>query len=68
MNPPVELGALAQLLRSADLLLDVVGSGDGVVRGVAQDSREVKAGDVFVAWKGTASDAHDFVAGAATRC
>ena len=66
-NPPVEVGALVQLLRSADLLLDVVGSEDRVVQGVAQDSREVKAGDVFVAWKGTTSDAHDYVAGAATR-
>jgi len=35
--------------------------------GVTQDSREVEAGNLFLAWKGTEFDAHDFVAGAAER-
>jgi UDP-N-acetylmuramoyl-L-alanyl-D-glutamate--2,6-diaminopimelate ligase len=35
--------------------------------GVCQDSREAAPGDVFLAWRGTASDAHDFVGGAVER-
>jgi UDP-N-acetylmuramoyl-L-alanyl-D-glutamate--2,6-diaminopimelate ligase len=34
---------------------------------VSQDSREVRPGDLFLAWKGTNSDAHDFVAEALAR-
>ncbi len=37
------------------------------VAGVTADSRAVKAGDVFVAVRGTASDGHDFVADAVRR-
>lgn len=35
------------------------------VGGVAQDSRRVQPGDLFVAWAGAAHDAHDYVAAAA---
>jgi len=37
------------------------------VGGVSQDSRSVAEGDVFLAWRGTAVDAHDFVGEAASR-
>ena len=42
---------------------------DGAVRGlkvsgVQQDSRVVEPGDLFVAWSGSAHDAHDYLAGA----
>jgi UDP-N-acetylmuramoyl-L-alanyl-D-glutamate--2,6-diaminopimelate ligase len=61
------LDAVGEVLRSADLLTETRGSGDVVVMGVTQDSREVEAGNLFLAWKGTEFDAHDFVAGAAER-
>jgi UDP-N-acetylmuramoyl-L-alanyl-D-glutamate--2,6-diaminopimelate ligase len=61
------LGAVGNVLRSAGLLLEVQGPGDVAVTGVAQDSRTVKPGDLFVAWKGTAHDAHDHVAEARAR-
>jgi UDP-N-acetylmuramoyl-L-alanyl-D-glutamate--2,6-diaminopimelate ligase len=58
------LDAVGDVLRSADLLVETLHPGDVDVRGVCQDSRLARAGDLFLAWKGTASDAHDFVADA----
>jgi UDP-N-acetylmuramoyl-L-alanyl-D-glutamate--2,6-diaminopimelate ligase len=63
----VRLGQVSDVLRSADLLVEVRAPGDVAVRGVSQDSREVEPGDLFLAWKGTESDAHDFVADAMAR-
>ncbi|MDH3271108.1 MAG: UDP-N-acetylmuramoyl-L-alanyl-D-glutamate--2,6-diaminopimelate ligase [Gemmatimonadota bacterium] len=67
MSDPRTVATVGDVLRSADLLTQELGAGDVAVRGVAQDSRLVRAGDLFVAWKGTAVDAHDFVADAASR-
>jgi UDP-N-acetylmuramoyl-L-alanyl-D-glutamate--2,6-diaminopimelate ligase len=64
---PVRLGEVSDVLRSAHLLREIRAAGDVAVRGVSQDSREVRPGDLFLAWTGTASDAHDFVADAAAR-
>jgi UDP-N-acetylmuramoyl-L-alanyl-D-glutamate--2,6-diaminopimelate ligase len=61
------LDALSDVLRSADLLVETRHAGGVVVSGVTQDSRRVRAGDLFLAWQGTASDAHDFVASAVDR-
>lgn len=52
------------VLRSADLLMEARGSGDVALRGLAMDSRAARPGDLFLAWKGTRFDAHDFVAAA----
>ena len=65
MTIPVRLSELARLLRAADLLVETRGTGDPALEGVCQDSRKVRAGDVFLAWKGVSSDAHAFVAAAA---
>jgi len=59
------LGTVSRVLRSAGLLRGERGPEDVAVRGVSQDSRSVRPGDLFLAWKGTAADAHDFVAQAA---
>jgi len=61
----VTLGAVSRVLRSAGLLEAERGPEDVAVRGVSQDSRAVRPGDLFLAWKGTESDAHDFVDDAA---
>jgi len=55
---------VVQVLRAHDLLREVRGEEDLDVLGVSHDSRAVAAGDLFVAWKGLASDGHDFVADA----
>lgn len=59
------LGTVSSVLRSAGLLRGERGPEDVAVRGVSQDSRSVRPGDLFLAWKGSAADAHDFVAQAA---
>jgi UDP-N-acetylmuramoyl-L-alanyl-D-glutamate--2,6-diaminopimelate ligase len=58
------LGSVGDVLRSADLLVEARGSEDVVVRGVAQDSRATRPGDLFLAWRGVDVDAHDFLTGA----
>lgn len=63
----VPLGTVSDVLRSAGLLRDLRGPEDVSVTGVAQDSRAVRDGDLFLAWKGTATDAHDFVGDAVGR-
>lgn len=60
-DPARTLAAVGEVLRSADLLKERRGPGDVAVRGVTQDSRSVEHGDLFLAWKGTGFDAHDFV-------
>ena len=64
---PIGLGQVSDVLRAAHLLREVRTAEDVAVRGVSQDSREVRPGDLFLAWKGTELDAHDFVADAAAR-
>jgi UDP-N-acetylmuramoyl-L-alanyl-D-glutamate--2,6-diaminopimelate ligase len=64
---PVGLDRVSDVLRSANLLREVRSSGDVWVRGVSQDSRAARPGDLFLAWGGTQTDAHDFVREAAAR-
>ncbi|MBT8489094.1 MAG: UDP-N-acetylmuramoyl-L-alanyl-D-glutamate--2,6-diaminopimelate ligase, partial [Gemmatimonadetes bacterium] len=66
-SPAVTLAAVKDVLQSSDLLTEERGWEDVAVRGVAQDSRTVREGDVFLAWQGTELDAHDFVSDAVTR-
>lgn len=66
-SPARTLAAVKDVLRSADLLTEEHGPEDVAVRGVAQDSRSVEEGDLFLAWRGTAVDAHDFVPDAVSR-
>jgi UDP-N-acetylmuramoyl-L-alanyl-D-glutamate--2,6-diaminopimelate ligase len=61
------LGAVAEVLRSADLLTETLGSEDVIVSGVCQDSRRALPGDLFLAWRGTVADAHDFIPEAVRR-
>jgi len=66
-EPLRSLRAVGDVLRSAGLLVEMLGPGDVAVRGVAQDSRTVEPGDLFLAWQGTTHDGHDYVAAAASR-
>jgi len=61
----VSLARVVRVLRAAGVLTELRGSGDLSVSGTSQDSRRVSPGDLFLAWKGTARDAHDFVEDAA---
>lgn len=61
MNRPSSLAAVASVLRAADLLLEIHGPEDVAVSGVAQDSRLVRPGDLFLAWRGVDVDGHAFV-------
>jgi UDP-N-acetylmuramoyl-tripeptide--D-alanyl-D-alanine ligase len=45
----------------------VYGDATGCVSGVSTDSRQVKAGELFVALRGERFDGHDFIAATATR-
>lgn len=64
---------LVRRLRAADLVDDEAESGDAAgwetdatVSGITDDSRSVAPGDLYCAWAGSAVDAHDFVAAAAS--
>lgn len=58
---PVTLDAVSDVLRSAGLLIEARATEDVAVLGVSQDSRSTRKGDLFLAWAGTAADAHEFV-------
>ncbi|MDR0954611.1 MAG: UDP-N-acetylmuramoyl-L-alanyl-D-glutamate--2,6-diaminopimelate ligase [Rikenellaceae bacterium] len=63
MNTNQSLGALLQGLE-----IEVVkGSLDRSVSGIEMDSRQVQAGTLFVALRGTQSDGHAYIAGAIIR-
>jgi UDP-N-acetylmuramoyl-L-alanyl-D-glutamate--2,6-diaminopimelate ligase len=54
-----------QRLRDTQILLETRGPLDILLTGVSQDSRAVRKGDLFLAWKGVDFDAHDFLPQAA---
>jgi UDP-N-acetylmuramoyl-L-alanyl-D-glutamate--2,6-diaminopimelate ligase len=57
------LRAIIDALQSRGLLVSA--SSDAAdVNGITDDSRAVRAGDVYCAWRGTTRDSHDFVASA----
>jgi len=60
-RPPLALDQVARRLRDADILRSAVRAADTNVTGVAQDSRAVESGDLFLAWKGVHQDGHDYV-------
>jgi UDP-N-acetylmuramoyl-L-alanyl-D-glutamate--2,6-diaminopimelate ligase len=67
------LARVADVLRSAGLLEGVLPRGAGAevdalpLSGAAQDSREVRPGNLFLAWKGSRQDGHDFLGEAEAR-
>jgi UDP-N-acetylmuramoyl-L-alanyl-D-glutamate--2,6-diaminopimelate ligase len=58
---PTALTRLVEVLRGAGLEPDLRGPSDLLVTAVAQESAKVGAGDLFLAWKGSRADAHDFL-------
>ena len=64
-SPSSALHVVTTALEAAGLIEVIHGSSDVRISGVTQDSRTVQPGSLFLAWRGSAWDAHDFVARAA---
>ena len=64
-RPSAALQVVTAALGAAGLIETIHGSDDVEITGVTQDSRTVQPGNLFLAWSGSAWDAHDFVAQAA---
>lgn len=64
-SSPSTLQVVTAALEVAGLIEVIHGSNDVEISGVTQDSRTVQPGNLFLAWRGSALDAHDFVAQAA---
>lgn len=56
----IQLADVARRLEAEELLAAAPPSSVELT-GIADDSRHVRAGDLFCAWSGTAADAHEFV-------
>ncbi len=66
---PRTLASLQQALRErgVEVRAHQLDESDDMIRGVEQHSARIDPGDLFLAWKGTAFDAHDRLAEAASR-
>ena len=58
------LDLLPELLRRSGVSAELRGRGDVLLAGASSDSRKIQPGEIFLAWKGTVTDAHDYVASA----
>lgn len=69
MQSAIPVKGMAMKLVDLISTLDLVPAfdGDADINGIAIDSRNVEAGDLFVALRGTAADGHDFVEAAVAR-
>lgn len=63
----VTLSRLLSVLRARGIACELQGSSAVAVSGASDDSRTVAGDELFLAWQGTARDAHDYVADAAGR-
>ena len=63
----VRVSELRAALAERGLLVSVKGEIPAEVTGVADDSRKVQRGDLFIAVRGSTSDGHDFLAAATER-
>lgn len=61
----VDIDRIVQSLRDADILVRVSGTLPSHVRGITDDSRQVREGGAFVAVRGTAGDGHAYLGAAA---
>ena len=60
----VMMSELTARLGAEDLLVEAP-AGEGTLTGISDDSRRISAGDLFCAWAGSSSDAHEYVPRAA---
>jgi UDP-N-acetylmuramoyl-L-alanyl-D-glutamate--2,6-diaminopimelate ligase len=60
----IQIGQLTRRLRAEDLLVDEADV-NVTISGITDDSRAVSPGDLFCAWAGSTTDAHDHVPSAA---
>lgn len=66
-DAPRPLEQVARELAAAGVHAELKGNGAVMVQGASQDSRGLQGGDLFLAWQGTAHDAHEHVGEAAAR-
>ena len=64
-SPASALQVVTAALEAAGLIETIHGSNDVEISGVTQDSRTVQPGNLFLAWRGSDWDAHNFVVQAA---
>ncbi|TVR63701.1 MAG: UDP-N-acetylmuramoyl-L-alanyl-D-glutamate--2,6-diaminopimelate ligase [Gemmatimonadales bacterium] len=57
----LSVSRLLAVLRDEDLLVESRAPEDLSLQGVSQDSRDLEPGDLFLAWRGTSLDAHEFL-------
>jgi UDP-N-acetylmuramoyl-L-alanyl-D-glutamate--2,6-diaminopimelate ligase len=62
---PVRLAEITSALERADLLVTTSGALPDIVAAIADDSRDVRDGSLFIAVRGSARDGHDFLEAAA---
>lgn len=60
-DSPIPLSSLEELLRGKGMVVESRAPAGLAVSGVAQDSRRAEPGDLFLVWKGTEVDAHDYL-------
>src|SRR6185312_5899949 len=61
-----DIAMITRALDEAGLLVERRGTLPGTAVGIADDSRAVKPGGIFVAVRGTAADGHDYLDAAAS--
>src|SRR5512145_2553006 len=61
------LAPIVEALRTADLLIGIAGDLPSAVTDIADDSRAIRPGALFVAVKGTERDGHEFLPDAERR-
>lgn len=67
LRRPWTLAEIEARLRAQGVSVEIRGASDAAISGITEDSRLARSGSLFLAWKGTRCDGHDFAAEAVQR-